>query len=267
MNKTINELVALTELANEDELIVYDVSEGTSKKIKKSDFVTTNIESGNLKPPTSNAVAFMNDLSIKKYWNNDPNVNTDVLEIADTMTIGKVSNFRIGGSYVKNSPYGASATDCDFFYTCQRIDEPNYIRLIGFDIRTNYIYENAKVGGTWQGWQKLTDSTVNNIPVTIDTSHITTPASNAWVNCYKNGKVVTVTVEVANGSANLTANTINRIAYGFPIPVNGVVNGYLTIDNFSIYKRMWVSNDGSLNIWVGDNCTGNLFASVTYIEA
>lgn len=64
MNKTIHELNALVTLANDDELIVYDVATGTSKKIKKSDlknqlasdFIIDAVQDGNLKAVTSNAV-------------------------------------------------------------------------------------------------------------------------------------------------------------------------------------------------------------------
>lgn len=64
MNKTIHELNALISLANDDELIVYDVATGTSKKIKKSDLknqlagdlIVDTVQDGNLKAVTSNAV-------------------------------------------------------------------------------------------------------------------------------------------------------------------------------------------------------------------
>ena len=100
MNKTINELVALTELANDDELIVYDVSEGTSKKIKKSDFVTTSIASGNLKPPTSDTIA----QSIVKLgsYDSQPTLQDALTTIFNSLTVGMpiTLSFSYYGSFV-----------------------------------------------------------------------------------------------------------------------------------------------------------------------
>lgn len=61
MNKTIDELNALTSADNGDELIIFDVSENTSKKITKSNILqevapVDAVTSGNTHPATSNAV-------------------------------------------------------------------------------------------------------------------------------------------------------------------------------------------------------------------
>lgn len=138
MNKTINELVALTELANDDELIVYDVSEGTSKKIKKSDFVTANIASGNLKPPTSNAVAksisystqeiktggtWINGKPIYKKvipFGNLPNNNTKTV-VTDTVNVDTLIHIEAityqvveGVTYILPIPFASASSEAVF---------------------------------------------------------------------------------------------------------------------------------------------------------
>lgn len=228
------------------------------------------VQDGNMNAVTSNAVARNNVHCIRNYWTEDSNNPYDILSLAETFPLlsGASADIKIRvGSYATNSPYGASVQNCDFYYVVRKLEDSNYIRVIAYDIRSNNIYENAKVNGTWQGWVQLSDMRVNYVPVTIDTSHITTPDnSRAWVTCFRNGKVVTVTVEVSNGSMNLTANSVNRLAFGCPIPANVIVNCSIAIENFSVYKRVWIEN-GNLYAWVGANYIGNFAATVTYIEA
>lgn len=278
MNKTINELEALTELASGDELIAFDISEGKSKKITNQNLLKTvtpvnSVTSGDMHPVTSNAVARNNIHAIKDHWSEDINNPIDVLSTiesyADLISVmSEDIQIRIG-TFATNSPFGVSVQTCDIFYTIKKINvsNNNWIRVIAYDIRSNQMWENAKINGTWDTWKKMTDSTVAQVSVTPNVTYITDYGTGAWVNCRKNGKLVTVNVEVANGSVSLPANTACFIATGLPIPANTLVNGNIFIDNINIYKRVWVNAVGELTVLVGADYTGNLFATVTYIES
>lgn len=105
MNKTIHELNALVTLANDDELIVYDVATGTSKKIKKSDlknqlasdFIIDAVQDGNLKAVTSNAVFdyVNNHQDSYEQTRYNPTINTTYVKdmsVADGVSVYKTKN-------------------------------------------------------------------------------------------------------------------------------------------------------------------------------
>ena len=53
--------------------------------------------------------------------------------------------------------YNAPITnnDNDFIYYVDAINDTNYTSLIGIDVRTNKIYKNNMIGGSWVGWDKF----------------------------------------------------------------------------------------------------------------
>lgn len=92
-------------------------------------------------------------------------VNDDVFAIAERCPLNRITFFR-GFESTANSPYGSGATN-DFFYCVSRLETDSYIRIVAFDVRSNRVYVNAKINGTWGTW--AVQSSVRSVHVTITT--------------------------------------------------------------------------------------------------
>ena len=70
---------------------------------------------------------------------------------------------------------GINPSVSDFIYDIFKIDNHDWIRVIAYDIRSNGIYVNSKVNGTWLGWRSIADG--GNAD-TLDGLHANEIASN-----------------------------------------------------------------------------------------
>lgn len=183
--KQLNEAVGLIDIPDMPNLSLY---------IKKSDVVNT-VTSGDMHPVTSNAVARNNVHAIKDYWCDDINNPIDVLSTIESYgdlipSMSEEITIRIG-SYATNSPYGVSVQNCDIFYTIKKINgsNNNWIRVIACDVRSNQMWENAKINGTWDIWyqlQRLERVTLPNsiISNTIHCDWANVDFRNGWYHLY-----------------------------------------------------------------------------------
>lgn len=149
--KQLNEAVGLIDIPDMPDLSPY---------IKKSDIVDA-VTSGDMHPVTSNAVARNNVHATRDYWSEDSNNPIDVIAVIESYadlipSMSEDIHVRMGTRLI-NSPYGAGVQDCDFFFNIQKpsASNNNWIRVIAYDVRSNQMWENAKINGTWDGWYGL----------------------------------------------------------------------------------------------------------------
>lgn len=227
MNKTINELVALTELANDDELIVYDVSEGTSKMIKKSDFVTTSIASGNLKPPTSNAV--FNALGGK--------VNLLNFNALTGMTLAQIFS-----TYANQN----TAMYVGFVeWSDARAPEPNTCFIFAGD----WMMKAITIYGDSYYFNSNTNAWVRDVPISNGEVTFNANVTGGRIQWCRKGNVVTLDVEVLElaqwtdgdrqiSTSQLPIPLVENVHFAIP-PLNGATpsqafeidsNGYLKVN-------------------------------------
>lgn len=118
--------------------------------------VVDEVTLNNMNSVSSSAVSKMNHLSMPGF------VNDDVFAIAERCPLNRITFFR-GFELTANSPYGSGTND--FFYCASRLETDSYIRMVAFDVRSNRVYVNAKINGTWGTW--AVQSSVKSVHVTI----------------------------------------------------------------------------------------------------
>ena len=100
---------------------------------------------------------------------------TDILAWASTDECLLNYNTKVRVFNSSTSPYGNRIGGSDFIYDIFKIDNHDWIRVIAYDIRSNGIYVNSKVNGTWAGWRNIADG--GNAD-TLDGLHANEIASN-----------------------------------------------------------------------------------------
>lgn len=89
----------------------------------------------------------------------------DVFTRAEDCPLNRVSFFRVHEA-TANSPYGSGFND--FWYYVNKLESYDFIRIVAFDIWSDKIYTNSKVGGTWGSWKVQSCITSVHTTITMD---------------------------------------------------------------------------------------------------
>ena len=109
---------------------------------------------------------------------------TDIIAYADSISNETVADtVRIMNS--PNSPYGAAGSD--FHYTIYNITDDGYKRIVAYDIRKNDMYMIMKHSGKWGKWQKVSATSVKDVPETDITTFTDSDVNGKVIYSVKNG--------------------------------------------------------------------------------
>ena len=274
MNKTIHELNALVSLANDDELIVYDVATGTSKKIKKSDLknqlagdlIVDAVQDGNLKAVTSNAVFDALAGKANTYYMNVPYSTYTTLESAVKRACDILlaeSSFLSGKTVTVCLEWGGN-TIVNCLATKYTTDW-----LIINGNTSNTTFYGGYISGTWEFYNKDSYEPTRYEP-TINTTYINDIDVNDGVSIYKtkNGLKTLSGYFITKGAiiSSLTLFTFSQEVK--PTRPKQLWIPFVDVGTGLSYLLLFDPLSGNMNTWGGvyPNQAGTFFIpAITYL--
>lgn len=168
--------------------------------------------------------------------------NIDILAYASSITVGETVTIR--GYGVSNSPMGQS--DNDGYYTIYSTDV-GHASIIAKDIRSNAVYLNTELSGTWTGWQPI--ATIKSGIITLNgfTQSFTQCRVSKVGNTYTFNFSIVTTGGVPSGTVIATLPVGFYPYYDFHIPTWA---HNVDVPN---YVRAWVTTDGNIGLHGGDD--------------
>ena len=157
---TVPALTPIQNLAPTDTIMITH-ADGTTDRFSASKIIPSDtVASGNMQSVSSNAV--FNSISnavLPSFWQDDS--RKDPLVVADmyatnwysSSAADRFASFRLGHINSENSPYGNGNTD--FYYHMFKLADGNWVKLLAYDVRDSNLFQNTKVNGVWQGWEKI----------------------------------------------------------------------------------------------------------------